>query len=181
MRIGVDIDGVVADIMPSALSAINKKYELDLHPSMILEYDYRIGEGTTVTDEIIRLLQDEEFALNIPVMDKAPQVVRSLKFRGHEVVFVTARKPESMGVTKKWIEQHFGALEIVHTEHKQEVAIDILIDDCPFVVRAFAHTGRRAMLYDQPWNRKMEVEYGVRRVHDWYEVDHVTRDWEAAV
>jgi len=55
---------------------------------------------------------------------------------------------------------------------------DILIDDYTGHVNAFGVTGRKAILFDQPWNRNDKLHPLVTRCCGWSEVLETIREWE---
>jgi len=155
MRIGVDVDGVLADRIPTILDLIAERHGVRLSPA-------RIAGGETPvpgTDRRLRSFfaetdEDPDHLRSLPTVDGAVAGMRALA-ADHELLIATYRKPVAREPTRRWLADH----EIPYDDYvrdvgegKRAVPADLLIDDSVPTARAFAAAGGRAVLFSQPWN-----------------------------
>ncbi|MEK6970216.1 MAG: hypothetical protein AABW68_00790 [archaeon] len=186
MRIGIDIDGVLVDIVSPLLELYNAhkgtghRYEdvghYDLHqtwncsPQEAIDWVHQFY-ATPAFDEM-------------PVIDGAVAGVTRLS-KGHELFIITSRPAYLQEKTKAWIERYFGDafVEILfgnayslHGPQKDkstlcsEKDVRVLIEDAPGNAIDCAQAGIEVFLFDQPWNRKMSPTKNVTRVMSWDEI-----------
>jgi 5'(3')-deoxyribonucleotidase len=55
---------------------------------------------------------------------------------------------------------------------QRKTGYDILVDDAPHNVLLTAEGGGLALVMDHPYNRRVPELDGLRRVHDWMDVEH---------
>lgn len=170
VRLGVDVDSVLCDSVPSLLNRINYWQGTQLTKSDVVQWDFPVGNYATLGQLILEAFRDPEFVVSLPPMTGAVFHM-SLLCQAFDVVVVTSRKQLTVGATREWVEKWFGPLPVVHTgDSKNDCQLDILVDDAPHNVVAFADSGRPAILFDQPWNRKVPVRPLVWRCRDWWQV-----------
>lgn len=173
MRIAVDIDGVVGDQVPHVLKRINRKLRSSYSKSDIRSWNERLAE-TDIETEIEEALLDEEYVLTMPVYRGARGALRVMREGGYYIILATGRPPTSHGATEKWLQKREVPYdEVVNTREtgKRVVAADILVDDNVLNVIDFAHSGRRAILFLQPWNdRERPDDERIYRARGWQAV-----------
>lgn len=155
MRILMDVDGVVADLV-GAVCAELEASDFGLRtPEDFVSYEF----GKVLTEgerkAITRSLAAPGFCSSIPWYPAGRMFVECLKEIG-EVVAVT--KPFAAGRTWAWERQQWlGPLvsQVVHTGYKECVRGDVLIEDCTDHVAAWLNENELgwAILIDRPWNR----------------------------
>lgn len=153
MRIYLDMDGVLVDLMHGWLPWLNEKSGLDLTSADVdmwgLEKVYPLPFST-----IRRPLHKKGFWEGLPPYEGAVSFVQVLDAMGHEVYLATAPFPSDvcMWGKKTWFEHHLDFLPpsrliIVHDKHV--LRGDMLVDDKPENLLQFR--GDR-VLFNQPWN-----------------------------
>ena len=101
--------------------------------------------------------------------------INQLKSAGHEIIIVTHRGIDAVHDTLDWLSfmnLPISGLHILTSqEPKTSVAADVLIDDkCENLVE-WAHSGRTAIRFQQPWNASMNDQYpGIVLARGWKEV-----------
>ncbi|NLT34354.1 MAG: hypothetical protein GXX83_00420 [Gaiellales bacterium] len=156
MRIGVDIDGVLADHVRGILPRIEAKYGLRLNYEDLSAWRYAVGESDMLL-EIMEAMEDPEWVTALPVYEGVAQGLAGLRELGR-VSIVTARPEGAVQATLAWLEGNQLAFdEFIRCENadKPAQAIDVLVDDhlpnvCDFVVRG----NGVGVLLDRPWNRE---------------------------
>jgi len=176
LRIGLDIDGVVADSFPVFTEELNRQYgknimEIDNY-DMSKIYDVDWNELDTFFDKNMEVL----FSTPEPVKGSVESIV-SLTEAGHEIIYVTARKPGAEElITKKWLEEKqippgekifTGGLS--KTIAVKEHGIDVFVDDFISNSVEIVSMGIPVLLMDAPYNRGNLPE-GVIRCYDWNDV-----------
>ena len=81
---------------------------------------------------------------------------------------VTGRSIETIEYVKKWMEYKkitYNRLVIVRSDApKAHLDYDIFIDDSPIHALSVSREGKIALLYNQPWNRKVVTKENLIRV-----------------
>jgi 5'(3')-deoxyribonucleotidase len=167
-RIGIDMDGVIADALPKHLALYNAEFQarltLDdlhgLHLKDVVHADHRA--------RLEEYLAAEDFFADLPVIADSVDVIHELMER-YEVFITSAAMdvPASFAAKFAWLGRHFPFVpssHIVFCGDKSVVAADYLIDDEP---RHFARFGGEGILFTAPQNRLVT---GYRRVDTWADV-----------
>jgi 5'(3')-deoxyribonucleotidase len=167
-RIGIDMDGVIADALPKHLALYNAEF----HARLTLEDLYgRQLRDVVHADHRARLeeyLAAEDFFADLPVIADSVAVIRELIDR-YEVFITSAAMDVPMSFDAKfaWLGRHFPFIpstHIVFCGDKSVIAAEYLIDDEP---RHFARFGGEGILFTAPQNRLVT---GYRRVDSWADV-----------
>lgn len=164
MIIAVDLDGVLGDQVNPVLEKLNKKFRLNLTKKDIVAWDTKIA-ATSIDVEIEQALLDEDYVQNMPPIDGAKDAIDLLR-KNHTVFIASHRPEETEAVTREWLESNFDITDFVNTRGKGKASIDadLLIDDRIENINDFSRCReRRAILFDQPWNRDR------RKINDLYE------------
>jgi 5'(3')-deoxyribonucleotidase len=156
LKIGVDIDGVLADQVAAVLKEIEKDYGRSYSKSEINKAHWSF-DGIEIWTEISRLLCDPEYVLRVPVLEGAKKAVKQLCTPEHELLVVTARRPHTEEATRRWLKAHFPCLTQYHharTGTKHNIPCDVLIDDLDLNIVEFvkSNPNRRGILFLHPWS-----------------------------
>ncbi len=183
MRIGIDIDGVLAQFNDAFILRVIQVTNKDLFPARpfdILTWHYAQSYGYTDTEvsavwESIKA--DKYFWQRLGPYDTAEADLDALydcQEAGHEIYFITARP----GIwvkrqTEIWIQTHgyyirFRIPTVLISSHKglcaQALNLDAYIDDkdenvMDVLTRSFGKT--KTFVMDRPWNQNVERHGGV--------------------
>lgn len=156
MRIGVDIDGVLADHVRGVLPRIEAKYGLRLHYEDLCAWRYPLGESDVLL-EILEAMEDPEWVSALPTYEGVAQGLAGLRRLGR-VSIVTARPEAAVEATLAWLEGNrltFDDFVRCENPDKSAQAIDVLVDDYLLNVHEFLLRGDGlGVLLDRPWNRE---------------------------
>ncbi len=184
MRIGIDVDGVLADFNTAFILRVIKETGKDLFPRRpfdIPTWNYPESYGYT-NDEVhavwTAIKGDPQFWLNLPPYADTLQSLSVLSQKSHsgnDLYFVTSRPGiNAKSQTEKWLREN-GFKDrptVLISSHKGQCAealdLDYYIDDRDLNVQDVSDT-RGALtnifLLDRPWNRVFaEASYHVTRI-----------------
>lgn len=184
MRIGIDLDDVLADSLPHYLRAFNRRFGLQIDlPEAAWRMFHRYPQiSRQEMHEFFAELIEAGFFSRRLLLPGAGEAVERLARDGHRLFIVTGRAPQDEAVTRAWLNRmglarHFSAL--VHKgieqvgRYKSEVAselrLDLFIEDELAVAVAVAEAAIPVLLYNHPWNQGA-LPSNVRRVRSWTEV-----------
>ena len=174
MKILVDVDGVLADAAKPALAWVNQQYGTKLRVSCLRQYNQALKGTDTDIGEVLRtLMEDEGFVRHLSMIFYAKWAMWAL-YEFHRLTIITMRPTCADHLTKWWLyRKRIPYAEYVNCEgrSKSDFDGDVLIDDSEANCMEFAATGRPAILFDQPWNRRALVypEDGIHRAWGWHD------------
>ena len=182
MNIGIDIDGVIADIEPyifeyGAKLLYDKGRTLD--DIKRKEYEtYEIFKWDRDTEHEFWDNYMLEYYKNAPARAFASEVIRKLKEQGHNIYIITARGIAEKdlysylkGMTKEWLKrENIYYDEIFFEKDKkkiiQEYNIDVMIEDYEKNIRNLEEYCE-IIVFDCIYNQNVHEH---NRVNSWYEI-----------
>lgn len=169
MRVGVDIDGVVANFVAAFLPLVPERYGITIRERDIYVHDLYLVLGVR-PHEALDLIRDTIRQDLQPY----PGAVRGLKRlrKSHEVTLVTARPTDMMDVTRDWLENRGIAYDgLLHFEeglkHTNNYSFDAFVDDHLREALGFVERVPHIIVFDHPWNRTFNVGRLIHRVSNW--------------
>ncbi|MEW6697783.1 MAG: 5' nucleotidase, NT5C type [Bacillota bacterium] len=161
MKIGIDLDGTIADNLEILVETFNHHCGKALKGDEIYQYSickvYDICE-----DEFIAVMdqKEEEIIKNSPVIPYARENICRLVKDGWQVHIITARNPRYSTVTEKWLRQQgipYSGLHLLNSHHKVEICrdlkVELMIEDNVHNAYQLADGGIPVILYEAPHNR----------------------------
>ncbi len=177
MRIGIDVDGVLADFNTAFILRVIKETGKDLFPRRpfdIPTWNYPESYGYT-NDEVhavwTAIKADPQFWLNLPPYADTLQSLSVLSQKSHEgndLYFVTSRPGiNAKSQTEKWLREN-GFKDrptvLISSEKglcAEALNLDAYIDDRDLNVRDVSDArgqNTKTFLLDRPWNRGFSLE-----------------------
>jgi uncharacterized HAD superfamily protein len=165
MRIGWDVDGVIADFVGDVLTQLGRdEYYIDI--DQIIEHDIM-----KYIPESVREKYDARLATcfeHLPIYSETLKIIESIPAQHY---YITVR-PQAVMQTYRWFAKHnipSQGIFFAHDEHeKAEIAsflhLDAYIDDKYENVVAVAKHVKKTFLLTRPWNRSYEIPEGVLRL-----------------
>lgn len=158
MRLGIDLDGVVADFNGGWMRYYNTEFGTSLTPSLVTSWD-SIPQLTHFADmgefwAWSSNLDGASVFRHLTPFDGAIDAMRRLSDR-HSIVIITAKPHFAHTDTHDWLADHAVPFDEVHiTEDKHLVPADVYLDDGPHVIDALVLHRPAAMVcrYIRPWN-----------------------------
>jgi uncharacterized HAD superfamily protein len=178
MRVGVDIDGVLADTLPLWVGELNKHFNKNKKVEEIHLYD--LLETFELENEQLRgfIREKGQDMMSAPApIPGAAHYLKKIK-EEHYVVIVTARQELYREATEGWLERHsmrYDELLLTGTHEKADICreqgLQIMIEDTREVGLGLSVAGIPVLLLDAPYNRRPLPEL-VTRVYNWEDIYH---------
>lgn len=181
MKIAIDIDGVLLDIIIPFCEKFNQKYNTEYRKKDVTNWDF-YKEWNITEDEAFEFFYEiYENTMSVPFIDeKAPKFMNKLH-KLHELYILSARasqyrtqiieKLNSHNIKK---DSHYNDIILVHHKPydlKITQPFDIYIDDNPNLAKAIEKTDDKyLLLYNQPWNQKIKTTNNIIRVFNWKDI-----------
>ena len=181
MRLGIDLDGVVADFNAGWMKLHAEEFGSALTVDMVDSWDgLHVVGGFSDMREFWRWARGGETRPSIfRHLDPYPDAIDSLRTltkRGHQIVIVTTKPHWARIDTFRWLaDNDLPTTEVHLADRKFEVACDVYLDDAPHVLHELVeHRSDRSICrFVRPWNRPVD---GTVDVTAWVEfVDHVAQ------
>jgi len=161
VRIGIDLDGTIADNLKLLVDTLNEHCGKNLVGEEIRQYNlcktYCISES-----EFIDLMaaKEEEIIVKSPVIPCADNYIQQLVNEGWQVHIITARHPRYRSVTEKWLQDKgipYSGLHLLNSHHKlaicQELGVSLMVEDNVHNAYQLDEGGVKVILFDAPHNR----------------------------
>ena len=170
MRIGIDCDGVLRDLIPCITDSIKETHPE--HTDKILEPNSWNWEDWLPfwTEERTEQYVFEEnyldfFGPECPPIKESVEDWKILKRwaedNGHELVLVSAQREHCEEPTTKWLKEYgFDFEEIHYTKNKWSINVDVLIDDSPEKLKDFDEKSvnhGHSICMKQSWNKECQA------------------------
>ncbi|MDA8441333.1 MAG: hypothetical protein M0Z55_03060 [Peptococcaceae bacterium] len=174
MRLGVDIDGVVADSYPFWLGELNRYYGKDIKAIHRYEMHLIFDVPWEHMNQFFVANVENLFMAPTP-MPGARTALAKLSIE-HEIILVTARREVEEEITRRWLELHqipFTKLMVVGDRSKAEVCaeegIDLFVEDYAINAALIAASGMPVLILDATYNR-VELPQNVIRCYNWGQI-----------
>ena len=187
-RIGIDLDGTVADYMTVAVPLLQEHYGLEPDWSKVsnrIEEVFGLTKETRPPGMKELLYEGLHLFRNLPKTEPdIEKLTVQLKCKGYKVYVLTARtgSPIVREDTKFWLDKHnFHYDDIFHVEDKAELCklmrIHVMLEDEVMQIGNLQQNKINVVVPDQPWNQHLsedphcdERKRGrIRRVYNWQE------------
>lgn len=173
LRLGIDLDGVVADFNGGWISRYNAQYGADIPLDAVDSW----GAPPRLTHfrhmgEFWRWARDLEGASLFRHLSPFPDAIGALEeltARGHDIVILTAKPDWAVHDTYEWIAEHRLPTREVHIlDDKWMVPCDVYLDDAPHQLETIVRhrPDRQVCRFVRRWNRPVG---GAHDVASWAE------------
>lgn len=169
MIIGVDVDGVVADLHTEWLRRYNADYGDCLTPEGFRAWDVHRFVKPECGKRIYDYLHDADLYPHVDPVPGAAEGIYALQSFGHRVVYITSNVWGMSDQKWTWLEQwkflprEATAPNLISATDKSLFAVDAMVDDYHENLRTSRATHR--LLLSRPWNQGEEGPW--RRVASW--------------
>ena len=161
MKIALDVDGVLADVIESWLF-YNNKFRPKISKNEITDWDFWKKFQINRYDFYNELSLCWKNWNSIPTTEKnlADTTKKLLDFG--QVDIVTAREKSTDSFVKFWLEKnnisYDNYVSVIDGPMKANLDYDVFIDDSPLNAKQFLKQNKKVFLYSQPWNEQISHE-----------------------
>jgi len=190
MRIGLDIDNVIADLDKTYLEEFLKEDKNKRNKGIVNKEAEHITKGMFdwSKEEIEKFVSDnmDNMGKKFKVIPYAKYYINKLKRDGHKIYLLTHRKnkywKDPKNITKQWLEKcqiYYDKLIFTKTSNKSEECIEneieIIFDDsisnCKNLIKAKIPTYLVKTRYNEKYNEGLNI------VKNWKEIyETITKD-----
>ncbi len=181
MKIGIDIDEVVAKYAEGYLEIFQREYGKAANFENISSYNFNesLGISKEESDKLNSLFINSEIFDNLKLIEGARESVIELS-KQHDIIFITFRPMHLKEKTKNFIEKIFPnhSFEIFYAREFpnkskakacNSLGVNVILEDHAPAALDCANNGVKVFLFDKPWNKGTEHE-NIIRVRNWQEV-----------
>lgn len=155
LKIGLDVDGVLADVIHAWLD-YNNKIRMPISKEEILEWDFWKRYQIDKYDFYKELSLCWQTWNKIPSTEENLSTSTSALSNFGEVDIVTAREDSTHVHVKNWLSSqkitYKNYVGVFEGTEKTKLDYDIFIDDSPINAKSMLDAGKPVILYTQPWN-----------------------------
>lgn len=166
MKLALDVDGVLADVIETWL-IYNNKIRTPLSKQDLVDWDFwkRFKIDQFVLYEELSQCWSDWTAIP-PTEENLSQTTENLSAIA-QIDIVTAREKSTNIFVKNWLTMHGitydNYVSVIAGPAKAELDYDIFIDDSPLNAAAFLQNNKKVLLYSQPWNQHL-ADTRLRRI-----------------
>lgn len=158
MKIALDVDGVLADVIESWLIN-NNKIRSNISKDEITNWNFWEKFKINRYDFYEELSTCwKNWSTIPPTEDNLSIVTKNLSNFG-QVDIVTARELSTDPFVKNWLKQHNityqNYVSVIDGPMKADLDYDVFIDDSPLNAIKFLKHKKKFFLYSQPWNQNI--------------------------
>lgn len=171
MRILVDMDDVLEQLVPAWVQYINDRYGTSARPEDVTKWNMALAFPTLTREQVYGAGLDDALWDYVQPMPGADEALRSLMAEGHEIYIVTATMYQTLRAKmEKVLFRYFPYIDWSHviiTENKHMILGDVLIDDGPHNLTGGVY---RKLLFTAGHNKGFDAaSVGAVRVNSWTE------------
>lgn len=175
LRIGVDVDNVIAQFVPAYLERHNEEHRTKFTIKDIKSY-YLCDWLNIPEDEIVKNIFDMQANGEYMFLKPTKEVskyISLLKEKGHNVILITNRVNASDTII--WLNINKIPFDKVFTIKSKGWILDLLhldyyIEDNPNNAYMANRQGIKTIIFNQPWNRMVKETDTMKRAKNWKQV-----------
>jgi 5'(3')-deoxyribonucleotidase len=181
LRLGIDLDGVVADFTAGWMNFYNQEHGTQLAVEDSISWDglvdlthfKNMGEFWDWSSD----LEGRSVFWHLEPFPGSIEALNALAEDGHHIAILTTKPDFAIHDTMDWLARHRLPTKEIHIlEDKWRVECDIYLDDSPHVLPRLAKERPESVVcrYVRPWNRPVD---GTVDVNDFNEFREVVGDF----
>lgn len=182
MRVGVDIDGVLADSLSLWVKELNQYFKQDRSLQQIQLHD--VGRIYGITGEEMRrfLYERGRFLMTSPEPIAGASYYLNLLKNSHDIFIVSARDERYGRETREWLYKNglpYDEILLLGSHDKREACLsnelNVLIEDTLRISEEVSAVGVPVLLMDAPYNQGLLPRL-VCRAHSWQDIYRIIVD-----
>lgn len=181
LRIGVDLDGVLVNLLEVWLDRYNVDFNDHLSSEDITSWDIRKFIKPKARNIMFDYLNDPTLYDNAGVIShQAKSILQKWKEEKHEIFIITScgNRPNMIKAKLEWLEERYPFLDkrnFVFVDNKSVAKVDIMIDDHASNLKAMMKTNpdMYPFLFQAPHNKGLAEKHGFLNASNWQSVDNM--------
>ena len=178
MKIGIDLDGIVADYHTFFIKYLNDNYTVG-HGFTMNDWTDKYFTNSKLSQQqvegIVRKHSKDGVFERLEPIRYSAQCIRMLNDSGHIIHFITGREGKSKADSVTWLDkQNIPYHSISFTKEKGRIAYildcDVVIEDESMYAEDIAGYDIETLLMDKPYNKNTKKNDFIHRVEDWKQV-----------
>jgi uncharacterized HAD superfamily protein len=158
MKIALDVDGVLADVIVSWLHYSNS-IRPHISKNQVTDWEFWKKFNINPFDFYSELSSCWKNWQSIPTtQENLSDITKNLSILG-QVDIVTARERSTDSFVKNWLNYHDisydNYISVIDGPMKADLDYDVFIDDSPLNAIKFLENHKKVILYSQPWNQNI--------------------------
>jgi len=189
MDIGIDLDSVIADIMPQLLTFFNKEYKTKFKLADIKQYDFfplwKISHEECLKQFMI--FYKSNYFLEIKPVANSIEGISYLS-KKHKLHVITSRPASTEKRTLIWLEQFFpnkfrsvyytNQVSITGKKMKKsevclKLGVSAIFEDHLDYAYDCNSAGVKVYLINMPWNKNIKLPKEMTRFYNWKEIKNL--------
>jgi 5'(3')-deoxyribonucleotidase len=156
--VAIDVDSVLADVMPIWVDEYNKRRNAKVTKEDITKWDIPTILPITPSEvyEFFSHVWKHRWQEIPPTEPNIGAAIKRIHHKGYRISIITKRERPTVAYVAKWLDMHKifadDLLFIYDAVPKANYPFDILIDDAPKNLIDVTEP-KSAILFNQPWNR----------------------------
>lgn len=190
MKLGFDIDGIVANMAQAMIDFANDKYGFDYTVELFGDFDITKAQytddhkrneqiGRDVLDHVVYV---EDAVASLKPYDEGVEALKKLKKYGHTLHFITSRPMSQRRITVEWFRDNkvpFNTIDVVGQTPKGMIGrtlnLDFYMDDKVKHLESmykYKNRWRKGLaVFTRPWNINEPVDSTkFVRLSSWFDV-----------
>jgi len=180
MRLGIDLDGVVAQFNKGWMQRHREQFGSDLDPAMVTSWDGldRLAGFGSMSEfwTWFRNGDGPSWFRHLDTYPNAMDTIHRLRDAGHDIVILTHKFDWSIPDTFGWLSDIGMPSREVHIlGDKYRIECDVYLDDSPLVLPELVENRPAATVcrFVRPWNVPVE---GAVDIRDWAEFESIVTE-----
>ena len=158
MKIALDVDGVLADVIISWIN-YNNSIRPHISKNQVTNWEFWKKFDINPFDFYSELSSCWQNWQSIPTtQENLSDITKNLSTLG-QVDIVTARERSTDSFVKNWLNYHDisydNYVSVIDGPMKADLDYDVFIDDSPLNAIKFLENHKKVILYSQPWNQNI--------------------------
>lgn len=197
MRIGIDIDDVIAKTGQIFYQKINEHFGLNINFTKVPSYDYVDKEvfkkgfsPHEFYDYLTKLQLTSTYHNELDPRRYLEDILKRFYQKGHLLYLISNRHVLILPYTLVWLKK-IGILPylsgVIHNSYTQKpygkfkvreakrLKLDLFLEDALDYALPLAESGIPVILFDRPWNQSLKLPKNVYRVDGWKQVEVIMK------
>jgi uncharacterized HAD superfamily protein len=177
MKLAIDIDGTIADLVSALLPQLNKHFNTNIQPEQVTDYNlaslYNIPQP--IWESFFRTQEVNNIYRRLSPIPNSVDALNRIANLGHNILILTSRPVQYYHQTEKWLLDHnytFHALLHTNNAPKYHYAryynCQLAIDDNPEDIYGYAASNIDCIAFAQSYNEECDGRSEhILRCGDW--------------